>query len=128
MGIGFAIPVSLARTVLAQIIKDGSVTRGWLGVEPQAITREGSAGARTGANRRRARARIAARRSRRSRRHSGARRGRRDSRESLHRTCRNCWRGLPSFARLQCAIKVVRDGKPLDVDVIIARRPRIETQ
>jgi len=40
MGIGFAIPVSLARTVLAQIIKDGSVTRGWLGVEPQAITRE----------------------------------------------------------------------------------------
>ncbi len=40
MGIGFAIPVSLARTVLAQIIKDGTVTRGWLGVEPQAITRE----------------------------------------------------------------------------------------
>ena len=40
MGIGFAIPVSLARTVLAQIIKDGAVTRGWLGVEPQAITRE----------------------------------------------------------------------------------------
>jgi serine protease DegQ len=40
MGIGFAIPVSLARTVLAQIIKDGEVTRGWLGVDPQPITRE----------------------------------------------------------------------------------------
>ena len=40
MGIGFAIPVSLARTVLTQIIKDGEVTRGWLGVEPEAITRE----------------------------------------------------------------------------------------
>jgi serine protease DegQ len=40
MGIGFAIPVSLAKTILTQIIKDGEVTRGWLGVEPQAITRE----------------------------------------------------------------------------------------
>jgi len=34
-GIGFAIPVSLARDVLAQIIERGEVTRGWLGVEPQ---------------------------------------------------------------------------------------------
>jgi Do/DeqQ family serine protease len=40
MGIGFAIPVSLARTVLEQIIRDGEVTRGWLGIEPQAMTRE----------------------------------------------------------------------------------------
>jgi Do/DeqQ family serine protease len=40
MGIGFAIPVSLARTVLTQIIKDGEVTRGWLGIEPQAVTRD----------------------------------------------------------------------------------------
>ena len=39
-GIGFAIPVSLARSVLEQIIKDGEVTRGWLGIEPQPITRE----------------------------------------------------------------------------------------
>ncbi len=35
LGIGFAIPVSLARTVLEQIIRDGEVTRGWLGIEPQ---------------------------------------------------------------------------------------------
>ena len=35
LGIGFAIPVSLARTVLEQIIKDGAVTRGWLGIEPE---------------------------------------------------------------------------------------------
>jgi len=40
MGIGFAIPVSLARNVLSQIIATGEVTRGWLGVEPQAITPE----------------------------------------------------------------------------------------
>jgi serine protease DegQ len=38
LGIGFAIPVSLARTVLEQIIKDGAVTRGWLGIEPQEVT------------------------------------------------------------------------------------------
>jgi len=40
LGIGFAIPVSLARTVLEQIIRDGAVTRGWLGLEPQDVTAE----------------------------------------------------------------------------------------
>jgi Do/DeqQ family serine protease len=40
MGIGFAIPVSLARNVLDQIIKNGTVTRGWIGVEVQEITPE----------------------------------------------------------------------------------------
>src|SRR5512139_1611236 len=39
-GIGFAIPVSLARTVLEQIIRDGEVTRGWFGIEPQDVTPE----------------------------------------------------------------------------------------
>ena len=39
-GIGFAIPVSIARTVLEQIIRDGEVTRGWLGIEPQELTPE----------------------------------------------------------------------------------------
>jgi serine protease DegQ len=37
LGIGFAIPVSIARSVLEQIIKDGTVTRGWLGIEPQDV-------------------------------------------------------------------------------------------
>ena len=40
MGIGFAIPVSLARNVMEQIIKTGSVTRGWIGVEVQDLTPE----------------------------------------------------------------------------------------
>ena len=35
MGIGFAIPVNLAKTVMEQIVLNGSVTRGWLGVEAQ---------------------------------------------------------------------------------------------
>ena len=38
LGIGFAIPVSLARNVLEQIIRDGTVTRGYLGLEPQEVT------------------------------------------------------------------------------------------
>ncbi|XLZ68419.1 Do family serine endopeptidase [Massilia sp. SR12] len=40
VGIGFAIPVSTARTVLEAIIKDGHVVRGWIGVESQEITPE----------------------------------------------------------------------------------------
>ena len=40
MGIGFAIPISLAKNVMEQIIKTGSVTRGWIGVEMQEITPE----------------------------------------------------------------------------------------
>lgn len=40
MGIGFAIPVSTAKQVLEGIIKDGQVTRGWIGVEPQELNAE----------------------------------------------------------------------------------------
>jgi serine protease DegQ len=38
LGIGFAIPISIARNVMEQIIQTGSVTRGWIGVEAQEIT------------------------------------------------------------------------------------------
>ena len=40
MGIGFAIPVSTARQVLDSIVKDGKVTRGWIGVEPNDLSPE----------------------------------------------------------------------------------------
>jgi Do/DeqQ family serine protease len=40
MGIGFAIPVSLAKNVMEQIVRSGSVTRGWVGIEVQEITPE----------------------------------------------------------------------------------------
>jgi serine protease DegQ len=40
MGIGFAIPVSTARQVLESIVRDGQVTRGWIGVEPQELNAE----------------------------------------------------------------------------------------
>ena len=40
MGIGFAIPVSTAKMVLDGIVKDGKVTRGWIGVEPNELSPE----------------------------------------------------------------------------------------
>ncbi|MGE0347692.1 S1C family serine protease [Hydrogenophaga sp.] len=40
MGIGFAIPTSTARSVMDAIVKDGKVTRGWIGVEPQDLSPE----------------------------------------------------------------------------------------
>ena len=40
MGIGFAIPVSTARHVLESLVREGRVTRGWIGVEPNDLTPE----------------------------------------------------------------------------------------
>ena len=40
MGIGFAIPVATAKLVLEGIVKDGQVTRGWIGVEPNDLSPE----------------------------------------------------------------------------------------
>lgn len=38
LGIGFAIPIDLAKEILPQLIKTGKVTRGWLGVSIQNVT------------------------------------------------------------------------------------------
>ncbi|WP_071467474.1 Do family serine endopeptidase [Polynucleobacter asymbioticus] len=40
MGIGFAIPVNLAKQVMESILTTGGVTRGWIGVEPQNLSKE----------------------------------------------------------------------------------------
>ena len=40
MGIGFAVPVSTAKLVMEGIVKDGQVTRGWIGVEPNDLSPE----------------------------------------------------------------------------------------
>ena len=40
LGIGFAIPANTARMVMDGLIRDGSVTRGWIGVEPRDLTPE----------------------------------------------------------------------------------------
>ncbi|MBU3551650.1 Do family serine endopeptidase [Polynucleobacter sp. MWH-Berg-3C6] len=40
MGIGFAIPINLVKQVMESILKNGGVTRGWIGVEPQNLSKE----------------------------------------------------------------------------------------
>ncbi|QLI80481.1 Do family serine endopeptidase [Chitinibacter fontanus] len=40
LGIGFAIPATTVKQIMEALIKDGSVTRGWLGVEVQDVTPE----------------------------------------------------------------------------------------
>jgi serine protease Do len=40
LGIGFAIPINMAKQVMEQLIEKGKVTRGWLGVYIQQITPE----------------------------------------------------------------------------------------
>ncbi len=43
MGIGFAIPINMAKSVMASLIKSGKVVRGWLGVGIQPLTEEAAA-------------------------------------------------------------------------------------
>jgi serine protease DegQ len=127
MGIGFAIPVSLARTVLSQIIKDGVVTRGWLGVEPQALTHEAAEA-------------LALARSdgvlvRAVQPDGPADRAGIQVRDVVVEIAGKPTPDVPQLlARIaelapgsNAKVKVVRGGKPLDVDVVVARRPRIET-
>ncbi len=38
LGIGFAVPATITRNVMQQLIAHGRVVRGWIGVEPQDIT------------------------------------------------------------------------------------------
>ena len=40
VGIGFAIPARVAKETVAQLIENGSVTRGWLGIQLQEVTTE----------------------------------------------------------------------------------------
>jgi serine protease DegQ len=126
MGIGFAIPVSLARTVLAQIIKDGAVTRGWLGVEPQTITREAAqalALARTDGVLVRA-----------LQRDGPADRAGIQVRDVVVEIGGKPTPDVPQLlARIaeltpgsNARVKVFRDGRSLDLDVVVAKRPRPE--
>jgi serine protease Do len=39
-GIGFAIPINMAKTIIPQLKDKGKVTRGWLGVQTQSLTAE----------------------------------------------------------------------------------------
>jgi serine protease DegQ len=126
MGIGFAIPVSLARTVLAQIIKDGEVTRGWLGVDPQALTRE-TASALT-------LERPEGVLIRGLQRNGPADRAGIQVRDVVLEIAGKPTPDVPQLlARIaelspgsSAKVKLMREGRPLEVDVTVARRPKVE--
>ena len=40
MGIGFAVPISMAKNVMSRLVEEGEVVRGWLGVSIQPLTPE----------------------------------------------------------------------------------------
>ena len=40
LGIGFAVPADTARQVMEQLLRDGKVRRGWIGVEPRELSAE----------------------------------------------------------------------------------------
>jgi serine protease DegQ len=126
LGIGFAIPVTLARDVLAQIIERGEVTRGWFGVEPQDVD-DGIA--RALALERAEGVLI-----------RGVQRGGPADRAGVQirdvvidiegRPTRNTPALLSRIASLppgsSAKVTLMREGKPVTVDVVVGRRPRAQ--
>jgi serine protease DegQ len=125
-GIGFAIPVSLAKDVLAQIIEHGEVTRGWFGVEPQDVDADV---ARALALERADGVVI-----------RSVQRGGPADRAGLQvrdvvveiegQPTRNTTALLSRIAALapgsSAKVRVVREGKPVAVEVTVGRRPRAQ--
>jgi len=124
LGIGFAIPVSIAKDVLAQIIERGEVTRGWFGVEPQDI--DGEIAKVLALDRAEGviiRSVV---------RGGPADRAGMQPRDVVidveGRPTRNTPALLSRIASLppgsSAKVTLVRDGKPLAVDVVVGRRPK----
>jgi len=124
MGIGFAIPVSLAKNVLEQIVKTGTVTRGWIGVEVQDMTEElaASFGVKEPQG-----ALIAGVMRNGPADKSGVRPG--DILVSVAgKPVKDAQAMLESIAALPPGEKakfgLIREGKPLEVEITIGKRPR----
>ena len=123
LGIGFATPTSTARTVLEQIVRDGFVTRGYIGVEPQDLTPELVEAFRLA---RRSGALIASVMRNGPADKAGVRAG--DiligvEGQSIHGTAAM----LNAIAQLapgsRARLRVVREGREMDVSVTVGRRP-----
>ena len=124
MGIGFAIPISLAKNIMEQIIKTGTVTRGWIGVEMQEITPELAESFKLPDTRG---ALIAGVMRGSPADHAGIRPG--DILLMISgKPVGNAQGMLELIAGLspgsQAPLKIRRDGKELDLSVAIAKRPR----
>jgi serine protease DegQ len=126
-GIGFAIPVSIARSVLEQIIKDGEVTRGWLGIEPQELTPElASTLALPGTDGVLIRAVLKS---------GPADRAGMQARDVVleidGKTTRDVSSLLAQIAALtpgtQARLKVLRERKSVEIDVTVGKRPKVRT-
>jgi len=123
-GIGFAIPVTLAQDVLAQIIEKGEVTRGWFGVTTQDV--DGKAASALSLER--ADGVLVA----------GVQRGGPADRAGLRvrdvvvevdgRPTPNTPALLARIAQLapgsSARVTVVRDGKPQVLEIVAGRRPK----
>jgi len=124
MGIGFAIPVSLARTVFEQIVRDGEVTRGWLGIVPDPLTRDVAQSAPL--------TRPEGVIIRSLQRNGPADRAGILSRDIVLEVAGHATPDVPQLlARIaelspgtSAKVKLWRDGKPLELDVTVGRRPR----
>ena len=128
LGIGFSIPVSLARNVFEQIVRDGEVTRGWLGIEPTPVTLEL---AKSMALSRPEGVLI-----------RGIQRGGPADRAGMQvrdvvieiegKSTRNVPQLLARIAELppgsSAKIRVMREGKDVEVDVTVGKRPKAELQ
>jgi serine protease DegQ len=124
LGIGFATPISTARLVLEQILRDGSVTRGYIGVEPQDLTPELVEVFRLS---RRSGALIASVIRNSPAERAGVRAG--DilvavEGQAINGTTAmlNAIAGLTPGARAR--LKLVRDGRELELTVTVAKRPQ----
>jgi serine protease DegQ len=123
-GIGFAIPVSLARTVLQQIIETGEVTRGWFGVDPADVTDEIARALSLG--------RPEGVLIRGLQRGGPAERAGVQVRDVVLEIQGKATRDTPSLlARIAelppgstVRITVWRDGKPVELDVVVGKRPK----
>jgi serine protease DegQ len=123
MGIGFAIPISIAQQVMEQIAKEGTVTRGWVGVEAQNMTPElaDSFALPTAAG-----ALIAGVLPNSPAYHAGLKAG--DVLVAINdKPVMNSAAMLNLIAVLKpnkhAMLRVVRAGKQLDIDILIGKRP-----
>jgi Do/DeqQ family serine protease len=129
MGIGFAIPVSLARNVLEQIIAHGEVTRGWLGIEPQELTDDLASAASPAAH-------IDGVLVRGLQPDGPAEKAGMQVSDVVLEIGGHSTHDVPGLlARIaeltpgsDTHVKVLRDAKPLDLDVVVGKRPKIQDQ
>jgi serine protease DegQ len=129
MGIGFAIPVSLARNVLEQIIAHGEVTRGWLGIEPQELTDDLAHAASPATH-------IDGVLVRGLQPDGPAEKAGMQVSDVVLEIGGRSTHDVPGLlARIaeltpgsDTHVKVLRDAKPLDLDVVVGKRPKIQDQ